>query len=570
MTGSTRSSTVAGESDGDHQHREKSVDEAPGKKQSLLGVKGQDLAATGQDGSTLVRTDGKVELTEDDAYDKLGYSMPEWRKWSILVLILLIQTSMNSNASMYGFAVEGISEEFGISETKARLGQFLFLITYAFGCELWAPWSEELGRWPTQQLSLFLVNIWQIPSALAPNFGTLLVARGLGGLSTAGGSVTLGVIADLYQPEDTGFQYAVAFVILSSVGGAPIGAVIGGFVGQYKEWYWIFWTLLIMGGIVQVLHFFLVPETRSTILLDREARKQRKNGDSNIYGPNELKTFKERFSMREIGKIWWRPWLMFFTEPIVLFLSLLSGFSDSLIFTFLEAFTPVFEQWDFKTWQIGLCFLSSVIGYIISYLTYLPVIWHHNKTRKANPDLLSPETRLWWLLYLAPFLSIGLFGFSWTSLGPPQVHWIAPLIFTALVGVANYAVYKSSIDYMIAAYGPYAASATGGNDLARDFLAGIAALYAHPFYENIGPENRRLVYPSTILACLAVVVIIPIYVFYWKGPAIRLKSRFAQDLEKGRRARAEKRRRSTGIGIGETGRARPSHPGQEEERVEHA
>jgi hypothetical protein len=33
---------------------------------------------------------------------------------------------------------------------------------------------------------------------------------------------------------------------------------------------------------------------------------------------------------------------------------------------------------------------------------------------------------------------------------------------------------------MIAAYGPYAASATGGNDLARDFLAGIAALYAHP------------------------------------------------------------------------------------------
>jgi hypothetical protein len=45
--------------------------------------------------------------------------------------------------------------------------------------------------------------------------------------------VTLGVIADLYQPEDSGFQYAVAFVVLSSVGGAPVGAVIGGFVGQY-------------------------------------------------------------------------------------------------------------------------------------------------------------------------------------------------------------------------------------------------------------------------------------------------------------------------------------------------
>jgi len=33
---------------------------------------------------------------------------------------------------------------------------------------------------------------------------------------------------------------------------------------------------------------------------------------------------------------------------------------------------------------------------------------------------------------------------------------------------------------MIAAYGPYAASATGGNGLARDFLAGIAAMYSTP------------------------------------------------------------------------------------------
>ena len=420
MPGSTHSSEIGDSSSSDQNNHEKNVNR-PDKKQQLLGVGDEDLQKTTSEAN--IRDDGKIELTEEDAYDKLGYSLPEWRKWSILVMILLIQTSMNSNASMYGFAVEGVAFNFNISETKARLGQFLFLVTYAFGCELWAPWSEELGRWPTQQLSLFLVNIWQIPSALAPNFGTLLVARGLGGLSTAGGSVTLGVIADMYHPEDTGFQYAVAFVVLSSVGGAPLGAVIGGFVGQYKQWYWIFWVLLIMGGVVQFLHFILVPETRATILLDREAKKRRKAGETNVWGPNELRPFKERFSMRKVLQIWWRPWLMFFTEPIVLCLSLLSGFSDSLLFTFLEAFTPVFEQWDFKTYQVGLCFLSSLIGYILSYLTYLPVIYHHNKIRKVNPDKLSPETRLWWLLYLAPFISIGLFGFAATSLGPPRVHW---------------------------------------------------------------------------------------------------------------------------------------------------
>ena len=102
---------------------------------------------------------------------------------------------------------------------------------------------------------------------------------------------------------------------------------------------------------------------------------------------------------------------------------------------------------------------------------------------------------------------------------------------------------------MIAAYGVYAASATGGNDLARDFLAGIAALYAHPFYKNIGSEERHLVYPSTILACLAVVVIIPVYVIYWKGPTIRMKSPFAQELEKGRRARLQKSGRRSTVGM---------------------
>ena len=63
-------------------------------------------------------------------------------------------------------------------------------------------------------------------------------------------------------------------------------------------------------------------------------------------------------------------------------------------------------------------------------------------------------------------------------------------------------------------------------------------------YENVGPEDRHLIYPSVILACLAVVVIIPIYVFYWKGPQIRMRSKFAQELEQGRRATVERRRSS--------------------------
>ena len=136
----------------------------------------------------------KIEITEDDCYSELGFAYPERKKWTILTVIFLVQLSMNFNTSLYSNGLKGISKEFGVSAQGARCGAMIFLVLYAFGCELWAPWSEEFGRWPVLQLSLSLVNIWNLPVALAPNFGCLMAGRALGGLSSAGGSVTLGMI----------------------------------------------------------------------------------------------------------------------------------------------------------------------------------------------------------------------------------------------------------------------------------------------------------------------------------------------------------------------------------------
>lgn len=41
------------------------------------------------------------------------------------------------------------------------------------------------------------------------------------------------------------------------------------------------------------------------------------------------------------------------------------------------------------------------------------------------------------MVTVIPCLPIGLFGFAWTTLGPPNVHWIAPMIFTMVIGIAN-------------------------------------------------------------------------------------------------------------------------------------
>lgn len=105
-----------------------------------------------------LRPDGKRELTEDDAFDILGYSWPSWRKWQVLSVIFAVQVSMNFNASVFPNAVPLLADHFGVSLQAMRVAQMVFLVAYAFGSELWAPWSEELGRWPILQCSLFLVN----------------------------------------------------------------------------------------------------------------------------------------------------------------------------------------------------------------------------------------------------------------------------------------------------------------------------------------------------------------------------------------------------------------------------
>lgn len=135
-----------------------------------------------------------------------------------------------------------------------------------------------------------------------------------------------------------------------------------------------------------------------------------------------------------------------------------------------------------------------------------------------------------------PLEPIGLFGFAWVSLGPSfGIPWIAPLLFTVLIGIANFAIYMATIDYMIAAYGPFSASATGGNGFCRDFLAGIAALWTKPFYTRIARGTRyQLVIPTLILSGIAALLAVPVYVFYVWGEFFRARSPFAQSLEQKR------------------------------------
>lgn len=231
-------------------------------------------------------------------------------------------------------------------------------------------------------------------AGFAPNFENLIAARFFGGLCTAGGSVTLGIVADLFDVDDQ--QYAIAFIVLSSVAGTSVGPLIGGFIAggvkSEKKYltalYWIFWVQLIFGVVTQLVHMFVVPETRETILLDREAKRRRKAGETNVYGPNELE--HNRFSPKKIMITWMRPFDMLVREPIVLCLSLLSGVRlDS--WAGILTISSRMRSSLFSLSRSNLCFLSGTLP-----------LW----------KLVLHSSRLTWVTSLASSLSSLLFGTS--------------------------------------------------------------------------------------------------------------------------------------------------------------
>jgi MFS family permease len=108
---------------------------------------------------------------------------------------------------------------------------------------------------------------------------------------------------------------------------------------------------------------------------------------------------------------------------------------------------------------------------ILSTLSVGPFVdWYLLVQRQNGKD--STECRLLPMVIGSALIPLGLLPFGWTV--QCKVHWVAPIIFSSLVGYGYVSVAISSWSYLVDAFGIYAASATAATVLLRN--AGAAAL----------------------------------------------------------------------------------------------
>lgn len=172
------------------------------------------------------------------------------QRWMLVFVLFLVSSSGAIDRTMVAILLEPIKHEFHVSDTALGLMTgFAFGILYAI---LGLPLGRYADRGDRRLLITISVGLWSILTAACGwvrAFYQLFLLRIGVGIGEAGGTgpPVMSLVADYFPPERR--AKAIAFVQMSTVVGAVVGLIAGGYIAQYYGWR----TTLLVSGLPGVL-----------------------------------------------------------------------------------------------------------------------------------------------------------------------------------------------------------------------------------------------------------------------------------------------------------------------------
>lgn len=217
-----------------------------------------------------------------------------------------------------------------------------------------------------------------------------------------------------------------------------------------------------------------------------------------------------------------RPFSLTFTEPIILVLNMYIALVYAILYLWLESIPIAFEGvYHFSLGLTGLAYSGILVGALVT----LPFFCYYNYTW-VEPQFnengeIQPEARLPSAFVGAFCLPICLFWFGWTARA--DVHWIVPIIGTAWFSVGAFTLFMSILSYLGDAYPKHIASVYAGNDLFRSIFGACFPLFASAMFSKLG-----LNWGNSLLGFISIAFIPAIFIIYWKGRDVRMRSKAAR------------------------------------------
>ncbi|KAL9568795.1 hypothetical protein ACKAV7_007109 [Fusarium commune] len=288
-----------------------------------------------------------------------------------------------------------------------------------------------------------------------------------------------------------------------------LGTIVGGCVVENLGWRWCFYLILILAGAVTAITFLFMHETSSiNILKSKAARLHKETGNPNLRPADDKQTPVKQLVLHALT----RPTKFLFTSPIVALISLYIAFNFGVTMLLFATFPTVYENtYHWSVSVSGLAYIGVGIGCAIGAITFAKL---SDRLAYSDERNCRAERRLIMMMFVAPMFPIGLFIYGWTT--EYKVHWVVPIIGTAICGPGAVIINSSSQTYIIDIFGPQAAaSALAAITLLRNLTGAFLPLAAPTLYTNLG-----LGWGNGVLAFITVGFIpVPLY-FYLRGESL--------------------------------------------------
>ncbi|KAI1631594.1 bicyclomycin resistance protein [Biscogniauxia mediterranea] len=437
------------------------------------------------------------------------YNWPLWRKLMNCGFISAMTFISPLASSIFAPGVPQVVAEF--HSTSLEIATFVvsvYVLGFAAGPVVIAPLSEIYGRVIIYHLCNVGFVAFAAGCALAPSLNSLIAFRFLAGVF---GSAPLtngaGTIADMISQERRGL--AMAMYSVGPLLGPIIGPVVGGFLADAKGWRWTFWLLAIAAGFLAIVMLFTLKESYAPVVLQRKTERLRKaTGNPLLRSKLDIGLSPKDYFKRGII----RPVKMFVRSPIVVIMALYTAVTYGYLYLMFTTMTEVFtESYGFTTSTVGLAFLGLGVGSLCGIGIFSATSDRYIQRKAAEADRaaeatgaaksgMKPEYRLPLLPLGAAAIPAGLFIYGWTA--EYRVHWIAPIIGTAVVGAGNLIIFMAIQTYLVDAYTVYAASALATNTIVRSIAGAVLPLAGLKMYATLG-----LGWGNSLLGFIAVALV---------------------------------------------------------------
>ena len=181
-------------------------------------------------------------------------------KWALAVLLAVLGMLGPFSIDTYLPAFAGIASALGATPIEMQQTLSAYLFGFAFMNLFHGALADSFGRRPVVLWGIALFTIASAGCALSQSIGQLVFFRAVQGLSTGAGIVvSRAVIRDMFPPAQA--QQVMSQVTIYFGVAPAVAPIVGGWLFVHTGWHSIFWFLALVGAILWITNFRLLPET---------------------------------------------------------------------------------------------------------------------------------------------------------------------------------------------------------------------------------------------------------------------------------------------------------------------